>query len=99
MEVKNLMVEDGFIEELITEFNENNINFLLIPYPSYQEIHFEYNSKGHIYRFFSFDAKVSIVDMNVEAINGKIKKEKPGYKRLNKKMIKQQTRKANSFGY
>lgn len=110
MKVKNLLVEDTFIEALITELIDHNISYVFIKNPVYSEIHFGKN----IYRFVKYDvqsikmfhllfpsdkAKDTFDCSLCENKQPRLKKEKPGYKKLNKRMIKMQTKRTNPFGY
>lgn len=107
MKVKNLIVEDTFIEALITELIGHNISYVFIKNPVYSEIHFGEN----IYRFVKYDVQCinmfhllfpgnEETDVSLcENKQPRFKKERPGYKKLNKRMIKMQTKRTNPFGY
>lgn len=114
--VKNLIVEQEFMDVLEQELVNAPSSWLLIKYGTYKELHYE----DGIYRFFDakklIDLRKDILEPNkdffcFDTIQGKKdidltlkqaskeKKERPSYKKLNKKMIKSMTKKVNTRGY
>lgn len=104
MKVFNYLINDSeiYINILLKELANNNINYLIIDYNLYYEIHFE----DKIYRLFDINRNSvtqkekrtffdSILDNNIPNNKVGIKKERPGYKRLTKKDIKNSNRKNN----
>lgn len=114
--VKNLIVEQEFMDVLEQELVNAPSSWLLIKYGTYKELHYE----DGIYRFFDakklIDLRKDILEIKndffcFDTIQGKKdidltlkqapkeKKERPSYKKLNKKMIKSMTKKVNTRGY
>lgn len=100
MEVKYKLVNniEIFINVLCNELSRNNINYLIINYNEYYEVHIE----NTIYRLIDMKnitinsiSSFSIIDAlkDEEFINYEpCKKERPGFKKYNKKMIKQDSK-------
>ena len=106
MIVKNIFIQNSFIfiEELIKELINNNINYLLIKNDNYFEIHFDKyiynlyyeerkNIKPLIHEDDSFINSNLLFEYDREYIKGSIKKTRPGFKKNTKKDIKNLNRK------
>lgn len=114
--VKNILVEQEFMDILEQELLNAPSTWLLINYDNYKELHYE----DSIYRFFDakklIDLRKVILESNKDFFcfdtiqetkdidltlkqAPKEKKERPSYKKLNKKMIKSMTKKVNTRGY
>lgn len=93
MVVKNIeCFNTGFVDEIVKQLTENNINYLLIKNEGYVELHFD----NYIYNFFFLECKykdsnlLSFVDTSIFLTKSKQKSKKiqPGLKKYNKGLIK-----------
>ena len=93
MIVKNIECQNAeFIEMIIKELTENNINYLLIGNEGYMELHFD----NYIYNFFCLECSTkkenlsSFIDYSAFLTRPKQKNKKiqPGLKKYNKGLIK-----------
>ena len=93
MIVKNIECQNAeFIEMIIKQLTENNINYLLIKNESYIELHFD----NYIYKFFCLVCSENIDEtpLYIGALSNlskgyqKEKKMQPGYRKYNKGLIK-----------
>ena len=104
--VKNLIVEQEFMDVLEQELVNAPSSWLLIKYGTYKELHYKklIDLRKDILEpnkdFFCFDTIQGKKDIDLTLKQApKEKKERPSYKKLNKKMIKSMTKKVNTRGY
>lgn len=119
--VKNLIVEQEFMDVLEQELVNAPSSWLLIKYGTYKELHYE----DGIYRFFDAkklnelrkfvfeekkenpfyfggkpeQAETVLYSLNHNKESKEAKERRPGYKRLNKQMIKNLAKRDNTRGY
>ncbi len=116
MKITNILtdLDDIFIDFLLNKMTINNINYLMINYEEYVELHVSNNiyriydkkhidlNKSYIYLtimdlipYFNKYSKdlthLNFIDNQISSIN--LKKEKPGYKKYTKRMIKNDSKK------
>ena len=101
MKVKQLLVNDVFVDEVVKELIDKQKSYVLIDYEIYKELHIE----SGIYRFYSLENKKSISIVlcvqekliELSKASYSFKKEQPGYRKLTKQVIKQQNQRTSAI--
>ena len=103
MKIKNFLIEKEYLDILVEELNSNNEDYVLIKCDFYNELHYKDNiyrffdmDKVRIinpnmiegYEIFTINNNIKELH-EIDSYYKKEKKEKTGYKKLNKQLIKE----------